>query len=172
MTETEKILIDALSLKLFGRNVNPNPSFAWVFSATEEELAEWQLGNQEEIEILAERIMVKKQVDSFTEHEAEELEGIRHFVPPLEEDLSVFRQIPIQHFTRQPVKKLGSKFFVSCVFHNDKHPSCALYGEKGFYCFSCGAAGNSVDWAIKEYGYTFTQAVDFLRYYTSLLQVN
>ena len=35
--------------------------------------------------------------------------------------------------------------YVRCVFHNDRNPSMRLYdGDKGYYCFACGAGGDAV----------------------------
>jgi hypothetical protein len=35
--------------------------------------------------------------------------------------------------------------YVNCVFHNDRSPSMRLYeGDRGYYCFACGAGGDAV----------------------------
>ena len=35
--------------------------------------------------------------------------------------------------------------YVCCVFHNDRNPSMRLYdGDRGYYCFACGAGGDAV----------------------------
>ena len=161
--ELTSILHDALSLKLFGKNVNPNPSQAWMNMATEQEIAEWQHGDAHLEALLAERIRIEEEVKNYTLEMMEEDMGIRHLVPNLEEDLSPFREIPIESFTRQRVKNQGGRSTTCCVFHEDKNPSCSLYGTQGYYCWSCGAHGNAIDWCMRENSYTFAQAIDYLK---------
>lgn len=165
MDNQNRLLSDALALKLFGQNVNPLPSPVWFFIATEEEIAEWQHADPQLSAILAERIRIRKSVNSYTLEEAEELEGVRHYVPPLEEDYESLRQIPIDRFTLQPVIGSGTSKRTRCVFHDDRNPSCYLYSQNGFYCFACGAGGNAVDWAMQEFGRSFSQAIELLKAY-------
>ena len=165
MTETERLYADALSLKLFNRNVNPEPSQAWIIVATEDEIAEWQNGDKILESILAERIRVQKVVEMYTLEEFEELSGLRHSVPPLSSDFTDIRHVNIAKFTLQKIRREGSKMKAVCVFHDDHHPSCALYPTEGFYCFSCGKGGNAVDWAMQEFGFNFKQAEEFLQRY-------
>jgi CHC2 zinc finger len=164
--ELERIFNDALSLKLFGKNVNPDLSMAWVQAATEQEIAEWQHGDSYHERLLLERIFVQKQVKLYTEELMEEDMGIRHAVPLLEDvDYDRIREISIKDFTLQKVKRQGKNALTTCVFHLDKDPSCVLYEHKGYYCFSCGASGNAIDWTMREFGMSFPQAVDFLSHY-------
>ena len=167
MTELESIFDDALSLKLFGKNVNPTPIKAWFCMANEREIAQWQTGDKELELVLMERKAVHKSVDNFTKERMEEASGERHEVVELLDDDELYRvrRIPIEVVTSQVVKRSGSKRLTLCPFHPDTHPSCVLYGEKGYHCFSCGATGNCVDWVMREYGMEFKEAVRFLKRY-------
>jgi hypothetical protein len=166
MNEQDRIIADALSLKLFDRNVNPNPSKAWLHTASEEELATWQHGDAETEALLRSRLKVAKAVKNYSQEMMEEDSGLRHYVPALETDLEPLRNVNIADFTLQPVKRRAKRSLTLCPFHDDRHPSCVLYERKGFYCFSCGKGGNAIDWAMAEFGFTMPQAVDFLQKYT------
>jgi hypothetical protein len=162
--ETQRIYNDALSLKLFGKNVNPDPSQAWMSSATEEEICEWSCGDRYLENLFAERLNIRKKVDAYTFDQYEEDIGVRHYVPPLEEDVDPMRRVSIADVTLQQVKRSGGRMITLCPFHQDKHPSCVLYPNgKGFYCYSCNKGGNTIDWVCQEFGFTFKQAVEFLR---------
>jgi hypothetical protein len=42
---------------------------------------------------------------------------------------------------------------VICPAHDDSHPSCRLYpGDRGWYCFACGAGGSVIDFAAALWG--------------------
>ena len=41
---------------------------------------------------------------------------------------------------------------VPCPFHRDRTPSMQLYGDRGFYCFGCGAGGTIFDFASRIWG--------------------
>lgn len=53
--------------------------------------------------------------------------------------------------------------FIRCPFHmggKEKTPSLKLYdGQKGFYCYSCHAAGTVIDFAMKLFDIPFLEAV-------------
>lgn len=163
--EIEAILTDALSMKLFNKNVNPSPSKSWFMMATDQEIGDWQLGDKELEKLLMSRLLVKRSVELYTREQMEEDEGIRHSIPPLQEDLTDLREIPIHRFTLATVRKSAGKYLTKCIFHDDTKPSCVLYDTQGYYCFSCGASGNSIDWAMQEFGFTFKQAAEFLSKY-------
>ena len=159
----EDIITDALSLKLFGRNYNPHPSSAWFMMATEDEIAQWQQGDEEKEQMLWERMSVAKRVRHYTLEMAEEDEGLRHYVPDLGLELDPLRTRDIASFTQQKVRRSGRNFVTTCPFHNDTHPSCILYPDgRGYWCPACGAGGNAIDWAMQEFGHSFGQAVDYL----------
>lgn len=48
--------------------------------------------------------------------------------------------------------------FIKCPFHNERTPSCMIYPDGGFHCYSCGAHGkNALDFLIKG-GMSFVDA--------------
>ncbi len=159
-SEKERIFDDALSMKLFGVNVNPHPSSAWFKMATEEEIAEWQSADKYLTQVFLERKAVQRACDRYTKEIAEEEEGIRHEVK-FEYDLDQIKQVPIEKFTLQPVKRAGKNKVISCMWHQDKHPSCVLFNNR-YHCFSCNADGSNIDYCMEEFGFTFNQAVEFL----------
>lgn len=166
MREIEKIYRDALSYKLFGRNVNRSPSSLWFkYIATEEDIVNWQVESEALNEILNDRIRTRKAVRNFTEGELHQLDGTTHYVPPLEADLGLLRTIDITEFSLSNFKRNGKSYLTTCIFHDDKHPSCHIYPKQGFYCFSCGKSGTAIDWAMQEMGFNFKQAIEFLERY-------
>lgn len=47
-----------------------------------------------------------------------------------------------------------------CPFHNDKNASMHVYpGSRGFYCFSCGAHGDVIDFVSQLFGLDFQNAL-------------
>jgi hypothetical protein len=48
-----------------------------------------------------------------------------------------------------------------CIFHDDHHPSMGIKDNR-FYCFSCGAKGDVIEYAMKRDSLTFPAAVRFL----------
>lgn len=51
------------------------------------------------------------------------------------------------------------KTFAVCQFHNERTPSMKIYENNTFYCFGCGAAGDSISLYRGVYGVDFKQAV-------------
>jgi DNA primase len=51
--------------------------------------------------------------------------------------------------------------FISCPFHQDNTPSLKLYDPPGdgFYCFGCGAGGTVIDFVMKLFHISFSQAL-------------
>ena len=47
---------------------------------------------------------------------------------------------------------------VSCPFHDDAEPSCAIYPDH-FHCFGCGEHGSRLDWLTRAEGMTAAEAV-------------
>ena len=45
---------------------------------------------------------------------------------------------------------------ILCPFHGDRTPSCVIYSD-GFFCFTCGAQGDHLDW-LESLGYTKEEA--------------
>jgi DNA polymerase len=56
---------------------------------------------------------------------------------------------------------LDSSNHVSCPFHDDPNPSCAIYPDH-FHCFGCGAHGDRLDWLMRVEGMTRAEALDTL----------
>lgn len=48
-----------------------------------------------------------------------------------------------------------------CLFHTDSKPSMHIY-PNSYYCFSCGAQGDTIALVMKVYNRSFTSAVKFL----------
>lgn len=57
----------------------------------------------------------------------------------------------------------GREFVGLCPFHDDHKPSMSVVPHKQiFCCFSCGAAGNAIDFVMKYHAMDFRQALEFL----------
>lgn len=55
--------------------------------------------------------------------------------------------------------KLTDKGFAHCLFHSERTASMKVYdGEKGFYCFGCGARGDSLDLVEKLFNLSTDEA--------------
>jgi len=64
-----------------------------------------------------------------------------------------------------PLKAKGREHVGLCPFHDDRSPSMAVVTHKGnaFYkCFSCGAAGNAIDFMINYHRMDFPDALRYL----------
>lgn len=57
--------------------------------------------------------------------------------------------------------QVGRSGFMKCPFHaNDNTASLKLYdGEGGFHCFACGAHGSVIDFVMRLFDLSFSQAV-------------
>jgi hypothetical protein len=51
---------------------------------------------------------------------------------------------------------------VSCPFHDDVEPSCAIYADH-FHCYGCGERGSRLDWLMRVEGMTAAEAVTFIK---------
>jgi DNA polymerase len=54
---------------------------------------------------------------------------------------------------------------VSCPFHDDPVPSCAIYADH-FHCYGCGEHGDRLDWLMRVEGMTRAEAIATLRDWT------
>ena len=64
---------------------------------------------------------------------------------------------------RIPLKKAGRNYQACCPFHNEKTPSFSISPEKQFYyCFGCGATGNSITFIMEYDGLEFVEAIEDL----------
>lgn len=71
------------------------------------------------------------------------------------------------------LKKTGNSYKGLCPFHGEKTPSFSVNPEKNlFYCFGCGAGGNSITFVSRFHNLSFSDAVMFLaeRYGISVVQ--
>lgn len=58
------------------------------------------------------------------------------------------------------IKKSGSTYSCLCPFHNDKNPSMHIWEDSQRYkCFSCGAGGDAITFAIEFYKLSFLEAL-------------
>jgi DNA primase len=54
----------------------------------------------------------------------------------------------------------NSKGFACCPFHNEKTASFKVYdGDRGYYCFGCGASGDVITFVQKLFNLTFLEAL-------------
>jgi DNA primase len=67
----------------------------------------------------------------------------------------------------------NKKMTVHCLFHDDRCPSLCLYEETNtYYCFACGANGDSYNMIMKLENIDFKQALEFAKnhnFYCDLL---
>ena len=54
--------------------------------------------------------------------------------------------------------EFGRNGKVLCPVHDDRNPSCHIYSDS-FYCFSCGACGDAVDWLEAVYHLSTAEAI-------------
>lgn len=60
------------------------------------------------------------------------------------------------------LKSRGAYHKGRCPFHDDSDPSFAIYEDKRFKCFGCGAGGDVIDFIMKKRELTFPQAMNYL----------
>jgi len=64
---------------------------------------------------------------------------------------------------RVELKKQGNRYSGLCPFHSEKSPSFSVSPDKGmYYCFGCGAGGNSITFVMETEGMSFKEAVSKL----------
>lgn len=61
------------------------------------------------------------------------------------------------------IRKSGNLRVLRCQFHAEDTPSFYIYPDNTFFCFGCRAHGNAVDFVMKKFDYTFTQACELLK---------
>ncbi len=68
--------------------------------------------------------------------------------------MSLFTQVKSQITTRQAAESYGLKVsrngMACCIFHNDRHPSMKI--DERYYCFSCHATGDVIDFTAQLFG--------------------
>jgi len=74
-------------------------------------------------------------------------------------------RITLSDYIGKKVKlvRAGREYKACCPFHNEKTPSFTINDEKQFYhCFGCGAHGNVINFAMRNDGYSFPEAIEIL----------
>lgn len=82
-----------------------------------------------------------------------------------DEDILLVRQsVEMRQVASLYGLKIHRGDMVCCPFHGaDKHPSMKIYkGSKGYYCFTCHAGGDAIDFVRRHDGLSFDQAVRHL----------
>jgi hypothetical protein len=79
--------------------------------------------------------------------------------------LSIFETIkaavPIRQAAEYYELKVNRNSMACCPFHNDRHPSLKL-NEEYFFCFSCGAKGDVIDFVARLYNLSNYEAAQRL----------
>lgn len=61
------------------------------------------------------------------------------------------------------LKRAGSNYNGLCPYHNEKTPSFTVFpATQSFYCFGCGAGGDSISFVMKAENLEYVPAVEFL----------
>jgi hypothetical protein len=63
------------------------------------------------------------------------------------------------------LKKSGKGYMGRCPFHDDKHPSFAVYEEGYYICYGCGASGDVIDFIMQIKNCSFKEALEILKDY-------
>src|SRR5690625_6156711 len=70
---------------------------------------------------------------------------------------------------RVKLKRTGKNYSACCPFHDEKTPSFTVSPDKQFYyCFGCGASGNSVGFLMDYERLSFPEAVEQLAHLAGL----
>lgn len=59
----------------------------------------------------------------------------------------------------------GNGVKINCPFHDDKTPSCFI-GDKSYYCFGCGAKGDSINFLQEYLGLSFSDIINSTEFVT------
>jgi len=70
-------------------------------------------------------------------------------------DIALAKQFPIEY-----VVEPNRAGFIYCPKHEENRPSCKIYKDNRWYCFSCGEGGDVIDLVIHRHHLTFKEAVD------------
>lgn len=67
------------------------------------------------------------------------------------------------------LRQKGHNFWACCPFHSERTPSFKIDPERGsFYCFGCGAKGDTISFVMQLRGLTFREALSYLGIDTSV----
>ena len=61
------------------------------------------------------------------------------------------------------LKRVGKAYIGRCPFHDDRHPSFAVYPDGYYKCFGCGASGDVIDFIMQIRGCDFREALEILQ---------
>jgi DNA primase len=81
------------------------------------------------------------------------------------DELEKLRGVGIHTLLGKP--SVGRRLSIRCPHGNrDSTPSCVIYPDNSFYCFSCGKHGkNALDFLVSLEGVDFQKAVEELKNY-------
>ncbi|MEK6881353.1 MAG: CHC2 zinc finger domain-containing protein [Nanoarchaeota archaeon] len=81
-----------------------------------------------------------------------------------EQDILKVKEFPIDQLYSGKLVRRGGTLVGLCPFHNDQHnPNFTIYIKTNrFYCYSCGANADSIDFVTKKYNCTFIEAIKIL----------
>ncbi len=78
-----------------------------------------------------------------------------------QDEVEKARQVPLVDFLRSRGIIKQNEYMIKCPFHNDRVPS--LDTRKNFYyCYGCGAKGDTIDFVMKYENVSFKQAIQIL----------
>jgi DNA primase len=65
---------------------------------------------------------------------------------------------------RKTIRRTGKATLACCPFHGESHPSFAMYENTNtYYCFACGATGDSYKFIMEKEKIGFKEAVEFAK---------
>lgn len=77
-------------------------------------------------------------------------------------DLESLRKTDFTSFITSKITNYGDKRKTLCPFHDERTPSFFIYPDNSYYCFGCGVHGNAIDFMVKRFNYSFTEACEML----------
>lgn len=79
----------------------------------------------------------------------------------LDEDIDFVKsQVSVRDIAIHYGIKINRNGYISCPFHHEKTASMKLYsGNKGYYCFGCGAGGTIFNFVMEYENKTFEESV-------------
>jgi hypothetical protein len=83
--------------------------------------------------------------------------------PITEHDIQNAKQYPIEDLIGRDIelRKINGRYYANCPFHSEDTPS--FYIRNNFYyCFGCGASGDTIKWLQEYRGMGFIDAVKHL----------
>lgn len=76
-----------------------------------------------------------------------------------EDDIEEAKNVPMDS-----ILEFNNAGFAICIFHSDSHPSMKWWKQYNVVkCFSCGKSADTIGVIRKMYGYSFIEAVEYLK---------